>query len=173
MPSSRLFLKHIARLCPSLFTGLGLLAGLLFISLSLLSCSENKASPEDEIRQYIETVKLAAESREHRRFSDLIRNDYADQMGMKKHQIIGIIHAYFFRHKNIYLLTKIENIVIQSNNRAFVSLYVAMAGSTITNTDSLLSLEARIYKFELQLVKDNQWLLQQAKWQAAEIQDML
>jgi len=145
---------------------------LLFIFFFITACSNEITSPEEEIKQYIENGKQAAEKRNHSELADLIDESYKDQRGWNRLDIEKIARAYFFTHKNIHLLTKLESIDFQNKNSAFVVLHVAMAGNVITDLNSLTSLRARIYKFELQLIKNDVWLLQQAKWETANIKDM-
>ena len=138
----------------------------------VLGCSSNALSPEDEIRQFIETGVQAAEDRNSSDLAELIASGYQDEKGYDKKQLEKISRLYFFRHKNIYLLTKIDEIDFVSANEARVTLHVAMAGSAISDTSLLSSLRARIYKFELQLIKDEEWLLHEADWQPASVGDM-
>ena len=146
---------------------------LLFIFFCITACSDEAISPEDEIKQYIENGKFAVEKRSHSDLTELIDESYKDQRGWTRLDIKKVARGYFFTHKNIHLLTKIDSIDFQNKNSAFVVLHVAMAGNIITDLNSLSSLRARIYKFELQLIKNDVWLLQQAKWETAKIRDML
>lgn len=145
----------------------------LLVSAFLLACSDKKISPEDEIRQYIESVKVAAEERSHSDVADLIDESYADQQDIRKKQLIKMLRAYFFTHKNIHLITQIESIVFQNENKAFVTLHVVMTGNAIKDISALNSLRAQVYRFELLLTKNKNWLLKQAKWQQASIKDLL
>lgn len=135
-------------------------------------CSDNVMTPEEEIRQYIKTGVEAAEDRSSSDLAELIFSGYKDEKGYGKKQIEKLSKLYFFRHKNIYLLTKIEEIEFVTANEAWVTLNVAMAGSVISDASLLSSLRAQIYKFELMLIKDEKWLLHQADWQRASVGDM-
>ncbi len=146
---------------------------LFFISMFIPACSDDNITAEDEVKLYITNAQLAAENRNHSDLADLIDKDYRDHKGLNKKQIIEMARAYFFTHKNIYLFTQIQSIDFQQENTAFVTVYVAMAGTLISDINALSSLRARIYKFELLLIKNNEWLLQQAKWQRAALKDML
>ena len=90
--------------------------------------------------------------------------DYLDQKGYSKQRLGDLLRVYFFRHKNVYLFTKIEEIDLLAENQATVLLYVAMAGSVISDIDALATLRAQIYQFELQLLKEDDWLLHHANW---------
>lgn len=145
---------------------------ILLLATLVPACSDDPLSKEDQIRRYIDTGVAAAEDRSHRDLVELIDDGYSDQKAMDKTRIGKLLQAYFFRHKNIYLLTKIREISFPSEDEANVSLYVAMTGSVISDINALSSLRARIYRFELQLVKDESWLLREASWQVANMSDM-
>jgi len=149
------------------------LISVLCISFCLYACSDNKETREDQVRQYIAAGIKVSENRSHSDFADLIHKDYRDHKGLDKPQLINMVRGYFFRHKNLHLFSKIDDIVFQADNKAFVTLHIAMAGNVISDASVLESLRARIYKFELQLIKDDEWLLQQAKWQIASVKDMM
>lgn len=141
----------------------------------LCACSNNEMTEDDEIRQYIETGKMAAENKNHSDLGELIADGYIDDKGFTKTKIVKMIRAYFFMHSNIHLLIKIDDIIFLKENEAFVNLHVAMAGKVIADVNALTSLRARIYKFDLQLIKseDEEWLLKQAKWKKTQLNNML
>jgi len=146
---------------------------LLFIfSCLLLACSEEENDPQNEIREYIENAKLSVENRSHSDASELIHDSYLDQQGMNKKAATAKLRAYFFIHKNIHLHTQIESIDLRNENEAFVVVHVVMAANAIADINALTSLRARVYRFELLLLKDDKWLLKQAKWQTAKIKDL-
>ena len=146
----------------------------LFVSLTFIvsSCSDQKLSREDDIRQFIEQGIEAAENRSSSDLTALIDDSYRDRRGLSKQQIKKLLLVYFLRHKNIHLFSKIRDISFHSDNEATVILHVAMAGSVIADASVLSNLRARMYKFELQLIKQDEWMLQQAKWHQVGIQDM-
>ncbi|MCP4471611.1 MAG: hypothetical protein GY815_13175 [Gammaproteobacteria bacterium] len=148
-------------------------AGLLVSAILLMqACSESATSPEDEIRLYIEAGVQAGENRSADDLSELIHPDYGDQSGYNRKQLGKLLRAYFFRHKNIHLLTRIDEIELLTDNEANVRLHVAMAGTVISDVTALSALSARIYRFELQLFKQEEWLLRHASWAPASIADL-
>ncbi len=149
------------------------LIGNLLIALLITACSDNSDSPEAQIRQFIDNTIKHTESRNYSKLSDMVAKDYRDQKGFNQQQLLNTIRAYSLRHKNIYLLSKIESIQLQESNRAFIVVFVAMTGRKIESINSLTSLSARIYRFELQLVHQDKWQLQQANWKKSDIQEML
>jgi hypothetical protein len=132
------------------------------------ACSDD-GSAEDQIRHLIGNAVQAAEDRSVDGLSELMHADFIDQQGNNRKQLSKLLRVYFFRHKNIHLFTRVDSIEMLSDNQASVSLHVAMAGTVISDVDALSSLSARIYRFELQLVKQDDWLLRHASWEPASI----
>ena len=137
--------------------------------LTLQACSEGNLSPQDEIRQYIDRGIQRAEDRNAGDLIDMAHDSYEDEKGMNKTQLGKMLRLYFFRHKNIHLFKKIDQIILHGANEATVKLYVAMAGTVISDASMLSSLRARVYEFELQLIKQDDWLLRYAKWRPANL----
>ena len=146
----------------------------MLISASLLiqACSDSATSPEDQIRQFIEAGVQAGENRSVDDLSELIHPDYRDQKGYNRKQLGKLLRAYFFRHKNIHLFTRIDEIELLTANEASVRLHVAMAGTVISDVTALSGLSARIYRFELLLFKQEEWLLRHANWAPASVSDL-
>ena len=132
------------------------------------ACSDD-GSAEDQIRHLIDNAVQAAEDRSLDGLSELMHTEFIDQQGNNRQQLGRLLRVYFFRHKNIHLFTRVDSIEIPSDNQASVSLHVAMAGTVISDVDALSSLSARIYRFELQLVKQDDWLLRHASWEPASL----
>lgn len=143
------------------------------VLLSIVSCAEVEKDREAQIRQYIEHGKALAEQKDYTGLGELVHADYKDHKDLDKKRLINMFRAYFFMHNNIHLLTRIDSMAFQSENQVFVTLYVAMAGKVIDSKDALRGLRAQIYKIELQLSLEDQWLLEQAKWQRAMLRDMM
>jgi len=145
---------------------------LIWAVILMQACSDGRESPEAEIQSFIKAVVEAAENRNINDINDLVHANYLDQKGYDRQRLGGLLRAYYFRHKDIYLFTKIEEIDLHAGNEAMVRLYVAMAGSVISDVDALASLRAQIYLFELRLIKEDNWLLHHASWRPASIIDL-
>ena len=140
---------------------------LLLSVLLLAGCSDGPDSPEAEIERFIDNGLDAAESRSVDGLTGLVHANYRDQQGRNRDQLGLLLRAYFFRHKSIHLFSRIDDIEILDENRANVVLHVAMAGTVISDVNALAALSARIYRFELQLIKQGDWLLRHASWAPA------
>ena len=150
-----------------------LLAWLLLAAV-ISGCSSDDQSPEDAVRAFVASAENAAERRSADELLEMIDENYLDKKGQNRKQVAGLLRAYFFTHKNIHLFTRIERIEWLGETQATVTLHVAMAGSVISDIEALELLRARIYRFELGLVRQDQdrWLLQHADWKAANLLDM-
>ena len=145
---------------------------LLCAAILASACSDDALSPEAEVRAWIDAAAETAERREAGALADMVHSGYLDQQGNNKQQVAGVLRAYFFRNKNIHLFTRIDEIELLGDARAQVRLHVAMAGRAISGVDTLASLRAQIYRFELSLVRQDDWLLQHARWERASLADL-
>lgn len=135
----------------------------------LIACSDDAISPEEEIRRFIDAGVESAEARSVGGLEALIHPNYLDQKSQNKKQATNLLRGLFFRHKQIFLLTRIDSIEFVSEREAIVKMKVAMAGSEISGLEALVSLRAQIYAFELNMLKDDDWRLQYSKWRRASI----
>lgn len=143
---------------------------LLLLSVLLLqACSGDSDSPEAQIQRFVDSAVQAGEARSVDGFGELLHRDFIDQQGNNDKQIGRLLRAYFLGHQNIHLFTRIDDIEILADNQASVSLHVAMAGTVISDIDALASLQARIYRFELQMVREDDWVLRHASWAPANL----
>jgi len=142
---------------------------LLCLILPLVQACSDDSSPDDQIRRLIDSGVQAGEARSVDDLSELLHANFVDQQGHNAGQSARLLRAYFFRHKNINLFSRIDDIEMLSAKQASVSLYVAMASTVISDVSALSSLSARIYRFELQLVKQDDWLIRHASWEPASI----
>ncbi|MCG6891116.1 MAG: nuclear transport factor 2 family protein [Gammaproteobacteria bacterium] len=142
---------------------------LITLLLLLVQACSDDGSPEDQIRHLIDSAVQTAEDRSLDDLNDLLHDDFIDQYGNNRRQLARLLRAYFFRHKSLHLFVRTDSIEMLSANQASVSLHVAMAGTVISDVSALTSLSARIYRFELQLVKQGDWLLRHASWEPASI----
>lgn len=146
---------------------------LLPLLLLLQACSGDGDSPEEQLQRFVDRGVQAAEARSADDLVELVARDYIDQQGHNRKQLGGLLRAYFLRHRNIHLFTRIDRIEIAAANQASLSLHVAMAGTVISDVDALASLRARLYRFELQLVReDDEWRLRHASWAPASLDSL-
>ena len=147
-----------------LFGNLVLLA---FICLLLSGCGGGN-SPEDQIRQFVAAGEQAAESRNIGEIKDLISEQYADERGRTRGEIVAVAMRYFLANKKIYILTRIKEVNFLSEKKALLQLYVAMSGQDVQGPDSLINVQADLHRFELELKREGrQWRVVRADWNSA------
>ncbi len=134
------------------------------LSLGLIACEQDRQTPEEQIKSLIEVAIDAAENRDLGDLMQHLRPDYLDQRGHQKAQMEKLLQLYFFRHKRIYIWSKVKQIELLSANQANAVLYLAMANNAITDTSMLAGVRASIYEVKLNLVKDDRWRVQRSSW---------
>ena len=142
------------------------------LSLGLIACELDRQTPEEQIESLIEVAIDAAENRDLGDLMQHLRPDYLDQKGYQKAQMEKLLRLYFFRHKRIYIWSKVKQIELLSASQANAVLYLAMAGGTITDASMLAGVRASIYEVKLDLVKDDRWRVQRSSWHPANLTEV-
>lgn len=149
------------------------LLSLGFFALFITACSDD-VTPESQVRSFIQTATEAAENRDALDLKELIAKDYSDDHGLNKTNLVRMAAGYFLRNRNIHLLTRIHSIDFPIQNQAKVTVYVAMAGHPVSAIDSLTTLRAQLYRFDLQLIhREAKWLIRSAHWQQTSLQEFI
>lgn len=137
---------------------------LLLLLVILNGCSDPD-SPEQQVRDTIDSAIQVAESRDVSDFRELIDDGFRDAEGHDKNAVTRIAAGYFLRNRNIHLFSQINHIYFPNPQQADVQLYLAMTGQAVTDINSLFNLRADLYQFDIKLIKqDGDWLLNNARW---------
>jgi hypothetical protein len=92
---------------------------------------------------------------------DMISPVYTDSRGNSREDIGNMMRFYFLRRDKVILITHIDELDIFGDSAANLVLQVGMAGSK----DNALGFSADAYRFEMELVRDDDdWLLTAARW---------
>ena len=146
---------------------------LLPLLLSLGGC-DTADSPEQRIREMIEAGELAVESGSTTDVMALISNDYRDDKGRGRDQLLQLLGVYFYGHRSIHLLVQVQAIELTGEGRAKATVYAAMAGRPVSDVKSLLALHADLYRFDLNLKElEGAWLVTSSRWRQANPEDFL
>ena len=116
----------------------------------LMACG-GEETPEERVRSYIDRVAETAEARKWRAFDEYVADDYRDDRGLDKEQVLAIIARYILANRNIYILERVASILIDDPSKAHAVVYVAMAGQPVSNPDDLALVTADFYRFEIDL----------------------
>ena len=136
------------------------------------ACDGGDENPESRIHALIAAGAEAAEARSVDGLGALLHPDFRDHQGNNPATLRRLLTGWFLRHRNIHLLTRIEKIEQLSPTRAEVALVAAMAGSAIGDASALAGLRARVYRFELTLIRDQDWRVLRAAYSPAHIADL-
>ncbi len=147
----------------------------LLVSILFAGCgSGEEDSPEAQLARFVAAGKEAAEARSLERIGELISVDYRDEAGRDKRMLLRLTTVYFLRNKNIYLLTRIRNINLPDENAARLTVFVAMAGTPVVDSQALLNIRADLFRFDFMVKKeDGDWQLEGAAWRPARKEDFL
>jgi hypothetical protein len=145
----------------------------IIMLLGLSACGEDPKSPEIQLREHIATAETAAENRDLDTLRDMVAEQYSDDRGLDKETVLQLLRRYFFRHRSIYLLTRIQNIDLPYADQAQVSAFVAMAGQPIDTAQTLRLIRADLYRFDLVFKAKDQtdWQVINASWRRAKLDD--
>ncbi len=112
------------------------------------------------------SAEAAAEAREQGFFRDFIAEDYSDDMGRDRAEMLALARVYFLRNQSIHILSRIESIEFLIPELAKVTLSAGMAGRD-GQADGQWTLRADVYRFELELRRagGEDWELIRAQWE--------
>lgn len=143
----------------------------LLLALVVAGCGSGE-TPEEQVKQFVASGKEAVEARNIGDVKKLISEMYKDGQGRTRRDLVAVSARYILANKNIHLLTRIGELTFPAPNQAMLQLYIAMTGQNVSDLDSLLNMQADLYLFDMELVReDNEWKLLKADWRRARGED--
>ena len=131
----------------------------LLAILGLAACTAS--SDEQQIRELLAAAESAAEARDTSAVMDLIDPDYADAQGMDKAQLQQYLRGYFLLHPKIELMTRIDQVELETATRARVQLGLVMVGQKGAAGDTSLTGDTETLQLELRR-RDGEWRVARA-----------
>lgn len=149
----------------------GLMIGAVLLLLT--ACGDTVTAPEAEIRTVVARAQAAAEARNASELRALIAEDYLDAQGHDRKTIEQLIRLQLFRNQSIHVVTRVRTMEFPEPERALVMVMAALAGQPVTSIDQLAGLNANIYRFDLELIRQGKddWRVRHAAWQPAALAD--
>ncbi len=143
------------------------------VAVCLAACGrEPETLPEAEIRAFVAGAEAAAEERNMSALRALIAKDYADAQGYDRKTIENMMRLHVLRNRSLHVLTRIDSIQFLEPERALVVVMAALAGQSVTRIDELVNLDADLFRFELELARNNgDWQVRHAGWKRAQLAD--
>jgi len=135
---------------------------------TLLACSGDSTTPEEQVRTALAAIEAAAEARDVGELKEHVSEAYADARGQDKRAVSGLAAFHFMRNQSVHLLTLVRDVELPTPGEARATALVAMAGRPIPGPEALAGLRADLYRFELELrEEDGAWRVTGADWAPA------
>jgi len=126
------------------------------------------------VRQAIDTVVKAVNERKLAPVTAAVSEQYSDEEGNKKEQIVGYLRAQFILRQNLYLVVKLSSLEFPEPGRARVVAFAAMAATSGGALPDLRNLSADVYRFDIRMAdEDGVWRVRGADWSPATVKDLL
>jgi hypothetical protein len=147
---------------------------LLLWLIAVPECRCSKSTAEEQVRQAIDTVVKAVNERRLAPVAAAVSEQYADEAGNKKEQIVGYLRAQFLLRRNLYLVVKLSALECPEPGRARVIAFAAMAATSGGALPDLRNLSADVYRFDIRMAdEDGVWRVVGAEWSPATVKDLL
>lgn len=138
-------------------TALALVAGVLG------GCGDGD-SPEQQVRDVIEAIEVAAESREVSDLMQHLSKNYRDGDGNGRDDASRYVRGYFIANQSIHLLTRVEEVQFLSSEEARANVLVGMVGREAAASGAW-DLAADLYEFDVALARESgEWKVTYARW---------
>jgi uncharacterized lipoprotein len=121
-------------------------------------------SAEQQVRDVIGQMELAAEARDTGELMEHLSEDYRDPNGRGPQEAARYARGYFIANQSTHLLTRIEDIEFPTEGEARAKVLVGMVGSD-ADAASKWDLAADLYEFKIALRReDDEWKVSFAEW---------
>ena len=142
------------------------------LSALVAACSGGESTPEERVRAVLAELEAAAEARDVGLLKPHISEAYKDESGNDRRALLGMATGHFMRNKSVYLLVRVNDVVIVEPGKVQVDAFVALAGQPIRDAAALPELRADLYRFDLRLRdEDGDWRVTAADWRPATLVD--
>lgn len=111
------------------------------------------SDPEAEIHALLSAAEKAAEARDAGFFDDLVGAGYRDSQGRERTEVLRLLRGYFIANQRIEVASRIGEIALEGTDAARAVVHAGLLGRR-SGADLLAGVDADLYRFELELVKD-------------------
>ena len=140
---------------------------------SLIACSGDETSPEQQIAQLNSDAKQAAEAKDVGVLKDMVAEGFKSGQ-YDKNTIMRLVTLYLLGHKNLHLFPLTRSLQIIDQNNATVVILVAIANQPIERADQLMDLRADMLRFNVSYVLvEEEWKVIGVEWKRAKADDFL
>ena len=143
----------------------------LLLALLFTACGRGD-TPEEQVRKYVAAAEAAVEARNLGDLKGLIAEGYQDDQGRTRREIMAVAARYLLGNKNIHVLTRMQDLTFPARDQARLAVYAALTGQNVSDLDTLLNMQADLYRFDVELRRINgDWQLVRADWRPAKGED--
>ena len=140
---------------------------------SLIACSGDETSPEQQIEQLNSDAKQAAEAKDVGVLKDMVAEGFKSGQ-YDKNTIMRLVTLYLLGHKNLHLFPVTRSLQIIDQNNATAVILVAIANQPIERADQLMDLRADMLRFNVSYVRvEEEWKVIGVEWKRAKADDFL
>ena len=140
---------------------------------SLIACSGDETSPEQQIEQLNSDAKQAAEAKDVGVLKDMVAEGFRSGQ-YDKNTIMRLVTLYLLGHKNLHLFPVTRSLQIIDQNNATAVILVAIANQPIERADQLMDLRADMLRFNVSYVLvEEEWKVIGVDWKRAKADDFL
>jgi len=145
----------------------------LCLAVVLVGCGDDTPA-EDRLGAAVASVVAAVEEGEPREAGGILHPDYRDARHPDKRSAIASLFWYTRQHRNIHLFTLMRDVAIDANaGVAKTKVLVAMAGVPLQSIETVISLRADLYEFDVDWqLTDGDWLVTSSRWQRADLSSL-
>lgn len=137
---------------------------LLLAAFATLTACGDADSPEQQVRQVIDEMETAAETRDIGELVEHLSSEYRDGNGMSADEAARYARGYFMANQSIHLLTRVEQIEFPLADEARARVLVGMVGRD-ADASGNWDLAADLVEFKLALRQEGgEWKVTFAQW---------
>ena len=135
--------------------------------LTIAACSSEQDPVEARVRALIGQIEQSIENRSVREVVNFLHADYTDPRHIDRRAAGASLFGLLQRHQTIHLFSLIKTVKpADDQGSAEAVVYVAITGVPVESIDTLISLKADLYRFELDLVDDGgEWRVIRSRWE--------
>lgn len=138
------------------------------IAIGALAGCGDANPPEQQVREVIDQMEVAAEARDVGELMEHLSEDFRDVNGMGPEEAARYARGYFIANQSIHLVTRVEQIEFPTDGEARARVTVGMVGrdaAAAADAIDLTSLAADVYEFKIALRReDDEWRVTFAEW---------
>ena len=144
------------------------------VCMALLAVHCVSVPPEQRLRATISAGVEAAEEKDHAALAELVSNEYADDRGRDRRDLLNLVRGYLSQLGPLHIFLVEKQLSIASPGDAEVTLLVAVASVPMESLADLRDTTADLGRVELAFVEEGgEWKLVEARWSPAELTDFL